>query len=99
MANKTTTVRVDVETYKSLKKLSEQLNQPMQKIIQEAIAEYKRKFYFQQLPKLLPLLKKTAECGRMKLKKDNCGKLHCRMGLNNECKKRRNMDGLGEKVA
>uniref|UniRef100_A0A7C5V6V6 Ribbon-helix-helix protein, CopG family n=1 Tax=Caldicellulosiruptor owensensis TaxID=55205 RepID=A0A7C5V6V6_9FIRM len=43
MINKTTTVRVDIETYEGLKKLSEQLNQPMQKIIQEAIAEYKRK--------------------------------------------------------
>lgn len=43
MMNKTTTVRVDVETYEGLKKLSQQLNQPMQKIIQEALAEYKRK--------------------------------------------------------
>ncbi len=41
--SKTTTVRVDVETYEGLKKLSQQLNQPMQKIIQEALAEYKRK--------------------------------------------------------
>ncbi|WAM36074.1 ribbon-helix-helix protein, CopG family [Caldicellulosiruptor acetigenus] len=43
MMSKTTTVRVDVETYEGLKKLSQQLNQPMQKIIQEALAEYKRK--------------------------------------------------------
>ncbi|ADQ08119.1 conserved hypothetical protein [Caldicellulosiruptor hydrothermalis 108] len=41
--NKTTTVRVDIETYEGLKKLSRQLNQPMQKIIQEALAGYKRK--------------------------------------------------------
>ncbi|ADQ40211.1 hypothetical protein Calkr_0675 [Caldicellulosiruptor acetigenus I77R1B] len=37
------TVRVDVETYEELKKLSMQLNQPMQKVIQEALAEYKKK--------------------------------------------------------
>ncbi|ACM61101.1 hypothetical protein B0S90_2346 [Caldicellulosiruptor bescii] len=35
--------RYDGESFKSLKKLSEQLNQPMQKIIQEALEEYKKK--------------------------------------------------------
>ncbi|WAM33298.1 ribbon-helix-helix domain-containing protein [Caldicellulosiruptor morganii] len=51
MLNKTTTVRVDVETYEGLKKLASELNQPMQKIIQEALKEYKRKV----------MLSKTAE--------------------------------------
>ncbi|WP_416352875.1 hypothetical protein [Caldicellulosiruptor acetigenus] len=37
------TVRVDIETYEELKKLSKQLNQPMQKVVQEVLAEYKKK--------------------------------------------------------
>ncbi|WP_187147303.1 ribbon-helix-helix protein, CopG family [Caldicellulosiruptor saccharolyticus] len=60
MANKTTTVRVDVETYKSLKKLSEQLNQPMQKIIQEAIAEYKKKILLSATAKAFATLKENS---------------------------------------
>ncbi|ADQ06109.1 conserved hypothetical protein [Caldicellulosiruptor hydrothermalis 108] len=51
MLNKTTTVRVDIETYEGLKKLSQELNRPMQKIIQEALSEYKKKI----------ILSKTAE--------------------------------------
>jgi predicted DNA-binding protein len=51
MLNKTTTVRIDTETYKELKRLSEQLKQPMQKVIREAFLEYKKKV----------LLSKTAE--------------------------------------
>ncbi|ABP68189.1 hypothetical protein Csac_2618 [Caldicellulosiruptor saccharolyticus DSM 8903] len=51
MLNKTTTVRVDIETYEGLKKLASELNQPMQNIIQEALKDYKRKV----------ILSKTAE--------------------------------------
>lgn len=51
MLNKTTTVRIDTETYKELRRLSEQLKQPMQKVIREAFLEYKKKV----------LLSKTAE--------------------------------------
>ncbi|WP_193353823.1 ribbon-helix-helix protein, CopG family [Caldicellulosiruptor sp. F32] len=61
MANKTTTVRVDVETYKSLKKLSEQLNQPMQKIIQEALAEYKRKILLSATAEAFAVLKENSK--------------------------------------
>jgi len=48
---KTTTIRVDIETYNGIKRLSEQLNQPMNKTVQDAIFEYKKKI----------LLSKTAE--------------------------------------
>ncbi|MDP9750323.1 CopG family transcriptional regulator [Thermoanaerobacter pentosaceus] len=51
MLNKITTVKIDAETYKGLKKLSKELKWPMQKIIREAFWEYKKKV----------LLSKTAE--------------------------------------
>ncbi|WP_174256031.1 CopG family transcriptional regulator [Caldicellulosiruptor acetigenus] len=61
MINKTTTVRVDIETYEGLKKLSQQLNQPMQKIIQEALAEYKRKVILSATAEAFAALKENSE--------------------------------------
>jgi len=57
--NKTTTVRIDMETYEGLKKLSKQLNQPMQKIVQEAIAEYKRKIMLSATAEAFAALKEN----------------------------------------
>ncbi|WPX08748.1 hypothetical protein [Anaerocellum danielii] len=59
--NRTTTVRVDIETYEGLKKLSTELNQPMQKIIQEALAEYKRKVILSKTAEAFAALKKNNE--------------------------------------
>jgi len=59
--SKTTTVRVNIETYKGLKKLSEQLNQPMQKIIQEALWEYKKKVILSATAEAFAALKKDSE--------------------------------------
>ncbi|WAM33807.1 ribbon-helix-helix protein, CopG family [Caldicellulosiruptor morganii] len=59
MLNKTTTVRVDVETYEGLKKLASELNQPMQKIIQEALKEYKRKVMLSKTQEAFAALKEN----------------------------------------
>jgi len=57
--NKTTTIRIDAKTYENLKKLSEQLEQPMQKIVHEALIEYKRKILLSQTAEAFLNLKKN----------------------------------------
>lgn len=59
MINKTTTIRIDAKTYENLKKLSEQLEQPMQKIVHEALIEYKRKILLSQTAEAFLNLKKN----------------------------------------
>ncbi|KHO63213.1 D12 class N6 adenine-specific DNA methyltransferase/Ribbon-helix-helix protein, copG family [Thermoanaerobacter sp. YS13] len=49
MINKTITIRIDAKTYENLKKLSEQLEQPMQKIVHEALIGYKRKILYESV--------------------------------------------------
>ncbi|WAM36918.1 hypothetical protein [Caldicellulosiruptor acetigenus] len=46
---------------KALKKLSQQLNQPMQKIIQEVLAEYKRKVILSATAGAFTALKENSE--------------------------------------
>jgi predicted DNA-binding protein len=59
--NKTTTIRIDTKTYENLKKLSEQLEQPMQKIVYEALVEYKKKILLSQTAEAFLNLKKNSD--------------------------------------
>lgn len=68
MTNKTTTVRVDIETYKGLRELSRQLNQPMQKIVREALAEYKRKTILSATAKAFATLKENSNLWKEEIK-------------------------------
>lgn len=61
MSNKTIPVRIDAETYKGLKKLSKELKQPMQKVIQEAFLEYKKKVLLSKTAEAFAALKKNNE--------------------------------------
>lgn len=61
MINKTTTIRIDTKTYENLKKLSEQLEQPMQKIVYEALEEYKKKILLSQTAEAFLNLKKNSD--------------------------------------
>lgn len=61
MINKTTTIRIDTKTYENLKKLSEQLEQPMQKIVYEALVEYKKKILLSQTAEAFLNLKKNSD--------------------------------------
>ncbi|MEZ0536998.1 CopG family transcriptional regulator [Caldicellulosiruptoraceae bacterium PP1] len=55
--NKTTTVRIDNITYENLKKLSIQLNEPMHKIINEALKNYQKKLIIENTAKAYQELK------------------------------------------
>lgn len=61
MNSKTTTVRIDIETYENLKKLSEQLKQPMHKTIHEALLEYKKKILLSKTAEAFAALKRNTE--------------------------------------
>jgi len=68
MAKTTTTVRIDAETYEKLKELSKELKQPMLKVIQEALNEYKRKVILSATAKAFEELKKSPQKWEEELK-------------------------------
>jgi len=69
--NKTTTVRIDKSTYEVIKKLSLELKESMQSIIEKAIKEYNKKILLENTAKAFANLKSNKELWKEELEERN----------------------------
>ncbi|MGB9812173.1 MAG: ribbon-helix-helix protein, CopG family [Thermovenabulum sp.] len=69
--NKTTTVRIDKSTYEAIKKLSTELKESMQSIIEKAIKEYHRKILLENTAKAFANLKSNKKLWQEEIEERN----------------------------